>query len=83
MSFVEPDMALHSDGGNGVDTFSYQANRRNFLRCFCGIAELLSPQGKLWIVALLGGALQFIKPSNQSMLLTLALAKPLLALQRF
>ena len=36
--------------------------RRNFLRRFCeamsGFAKLLSPKGKLWIVALLLGGLQ-------------------------
>jgi len=36
--------------------------RRNLLRRFCeampGFAKLLSPKGKLWIVALLVGALQ-------------------------
>ena len=45
-----------------VEIYSYQTTRRNFLRRFCeamsGFAKPLSPQGKLWIVALLVGALQ-------------------------
>ena len=63
MSFAKPDMAsqnrhkkLRREGDNWM-------SQRNFLRWFCeamsGFAKLLSPQGKLWIVALLVGALQF------------------------
>ena len=52
------------DARNCIETFSYRTNRRNFLRRFCeamsGFAKLLSPKGKLRIVALLVGALQFL-----------------------
>ena len=54
------------DARSCVDIFSYRSFRRNFLRRFCeamsGFAKLLSPKGKLWIVALLVGALQLITP---------------------
>ena len=49
------------DARNCVDIFSYRTNRRNRFASFCeamfGFAKLLSPKDKLWIVALLLGAL--------------------------
>ena len=61
-SFAKPEMASQNDARSYVDLFDNWIFQRNFLRWFCeamsGFAKLLSPKGKLWIVALLLLALQ-------------------------